>query len=251
MRKDVNVGDLVLLTKVSGELLDEPKVVAVTQISDDMFDISDDTTVGVYYDEPSIDEWRRVGRVPQVGDKMEVIRNHGVTYPVPKTLEVSHIDSDGDVFSTEEIDGFEIFLIEDRDDDDIIRFVGDPTPAIVARSSAEDIPGSVVEYIEVVMASKDEERSSVDITEAELGFEPKEDVVNHPSHYNAGKFETIEMIEEITKNYEDGYLSYCVGNAVKYLSRAPFKHETPEQDLEKAAKYLEFALDSLSKRDAA
>lgn len=250
MRKDVNVGDLVLLTKVSSKRLRKPVVAAVTALREDMFEVSGHDTVGVHYD-MAVDEWTRVGRVPQVGDKMDVIRNHGVTYPIPKTLEVSRIDGDGDVYSTEEIDGFEIFLIEDIDDDDIIRFVGDPTPAIVARSSAEDIPDAVQEYVEELLSGKSTESSSVDITEAELGFEPKEDVVNHPSHYNAGKFETIELIEEITKNYEDGYLAYCVGNVVKYLSRAPFKHETPEQDLEKAAKYLEFALDSLSKRDAA
>ena len=68
------------------------------------------------------------------------------------------------------------------------------------------------------------------------------DVVNNPSHYNNGRFETIEMIEEITKGYADGYQAYCVGNAIKYLSRAPFKHGSPLEDMRKAAKYIEFAI---------
>lgn len=72
--------------------------------------------------------------------------------------------------------------------------------------------------------------------------EPESDAVNHPSHYTSGKFETIEVIEEITKNYGDGYQAYCVGNALKYLSRAPFKHDTPDEDIRKATKYLQFAL---------
>jgi hypothetical protein len=68
------------------------------------------------------------------------------------------------------------------------------------------------------------------------------DKVDHPSHYKQGKFETIEVIEEITQGYGDSYVGYCVGNAIKYLARAPHKHDTPEEDLRKAAKYLEFAL---------
>lgn len=72
-----------------------------------------------------------------------------------------------------------------------------------------------------------------------------EDKVNSPSHYTQGKFETIEIINEITKGYDNSFVGYCVGNAIKYLSRAPFKHETPLEDLKKAYKYLEFAIEEL------
>lgn len=71
------------------------------------------------------------------------------------------------------------------------------------------------------------------------------DTVDHPGHYTQGKFETIEVIEEITKGYDDGFVAYSVGNALKYLSRAPHKHESPAEDLRKAAKYIEFALDHI------
>ena len=77
--------------------------------------------------------------------------------------------------------------------------------------------------------------------------EAVEDKVDHPSHYTQGKFETIEVIEEFTQGYEDSYVGYCVGNVIKYLARAPHKHDTPVEDLRKAAKYLEFALAKLEK----
>lgn len=255
MRKDVNVGDLVLLTKVSSKRLCKPVVVAVTALGEDMFEVSDYDTVGVYYD-MAVDEWTRVGRVPKVGDKMEVVRNDGYIFATPKPLTVRRVDADGDVYSAEEVDGFDLFLIEDKDADDILRFSGDATPAIVARTSAEDIPQSVREYVDAILAdtgAADEKptNTDVDITEKELDFKPKADVVNHPSHYNSGKFETIEMIEEVTKNYEDGYVAHCVGTAIKYISRAPFKHATPNEDLKKAAKYLEFATKYLSDKEAA
>lgn len=70
----------------------------------------------------------------------------------------------------------------------------------------------------------------------------EQDAVNSPNHYTQGRFETIEIIEEITQGYSDGYVAYCVGNALKYLARAPYKHGEPTEDIGKAAKYIEFAL---------
>ncbi|WP_258523423.1 DUF3310 domain-containing protein [Rossellomorea marisflavi] len=72
------------------------------------------------------------------------------------------------------------------------------------------------------------------------------DMVNSPGHYTTGKFEVIEIIEEVTKGYEDPFMAYCVGNAQKYIARAPHKGKL-EEDLEKAAKYIEFALGSIRK----
>jgi hypothetical protein len=73
------------------------------------------------------------------------------------------------------------------------------------------------------------------------------DMVNSPNHYTSGKFETIEIIKEVTKSYEDGFVAYCVGNSIKYLSRAPFKHaDGGSEDLRKARKYLDFAIERLA-----
>jgi len=67
----------------------------------------------------------------------------------------------------------------------------------------------------------------------------KADVVNHPSHYNFGKIEVIEFIE-------DQRLNYHVGNTVKYICRAGRKDPTKEiEDLEKAAWYLKRRVEAL------
>lgn len=58
------------------------------------------------------------------------------------------------------------------------------------------------------------------------------DDVNHPSHYNAGKIEVIDFIE-------DQNLNFCLGNCVKYICRCMRKHDSPKEDLEKAKWYLE------------
>jgi hypothetical protein len=59
-----------------------------------------------------------------------------------------------------------------------------------------------------------------------------QDSVNHPAHYNAGKIEVIEAIE-------DWKLNYHRGNAVKYVARAGKKNPDKEvEDLQKAIWYL-------------
>lgn len=56
------------------------------------------------------------------------------------------------------------------------------------------------------------------------------DNVNHPSHYtaNLSGIETIEITEK---------LGFCLGNAVKYISRADRKWDRVE-DLKKASWYI-------------
>ena len=54
--------------------------------------------------------------------------------------------------------------------------------------------------------------------------------VNHPPHYNAGKIEAIDVIE-------DWKFNFSLGCVVKYICRAEFKDSTI-QDLEKASWYL-------------
>lgn len=60
----------------------------------------------------------------------------------------------------------------------------------------------------------------------------KPSVVDHPPHYTFGRFETIDVIE-------DWELGFCLGNAVKYISRAGRKDPAKTvEDIEKAAWYL-------------
>lgn len=70
------------------------------------------------------------------------------------------------------------------------------------------------------------------------------DNVNHPSHYNDGKIEVIEFIE-------DKSFSYHRGNAIKYLARAGKKDpNTKIEDLKKAIWYIqrEIELEGLDPR---
>lgn len=71
------------------------------------------------------------------------------------------------------------------------------------------------------------------------------EMVNHPPHYNQGKFETIDIIEDIVMGYDDPVVAYLVGTTLKYLARAPFKN-AEKQDLEKAEFYLKRAIDKLT-----
>lgn len=91
--------------------------------------------------------------------------------------------------------------------------------------------------------------SVVDISHCEFISEDSvSDSVHSPNHYTNGRFETIEVIEEVTRGYDDGYLGLCVGNAIKYLSRAPFKHDDGgTEDLRKAGVYVQFAIEYLTK----
>ena len=55
----------------------------------------------------------------------------------------------------------------------------------------------------------------------------------NPKHYTDGKIEVIDFIE-------DKKLGFCLGNAIKYISRAGKKDPTKEvEDLRKAIWYLE------------
>lgn len=59
------------------------------------------------------------------------------------------------------------------------------------------------------------------------------DNVNSPAHYTDGKIEVIEYIE-------DKKLDFCLGNAIKYISRAGKKDPAKEiEDLQKAKWYIE------------
>lgn len=57
------------------------------------------------------------------------------------------------------------------------------------------------------------------------------EAVEHPPHYNTGKIEVIDFIE-------DQKLGFHLGNVVKYVTRAAHKNDYLE-DLQKAKFYLE------------
>jgi hypothetical protein len=64
-----------------------------------------------------------------------------------------------------------------------------------------------------------------------------DDPVNHPSHYTRGKFETIDVIEDIVQYFPNCQHAFLAGQVVKYVARAPNKCNYVE-DLQKAHWYL-------------
>ena len=61
----------------------------------------------------------------------------------------------------------------------------------------------------------------------------EKEMINHPSHYNMGKYEAIDVIE-------DWGLGFNLGNTVKYISRAGHKDKDKViEDLKKALWYLD------------
>lgn len=62
------------------------------------------------------------------------------------------------------------------------------------------------------------------------------DAVDHPPHYNAGKYETIDVIVDVLGDYEA--ISYCHGNVLKYTGSRLWEKGKPIEDARKAIWYL-------------
>ena len=102
----------------------------------------------------------------------------------------------------------------------------------------------VNDCLRIAFASESElDRALILISEGDIAEEdapeypkenaPAEDPVNRPSHYTDGKIEVIDYIE-------DKKLGFCLGNAIKYISRAGKKNPDKEiEDLLKAKWYIE------------
>lgn len=63
----------------------------------------------------------------------------------------------------------------------------------------------------------------------------RDDMVDHPSHYNQGKIEVIDAIE-------DWGLGFHLGSAIKYIARSKHKGKEKE-DLQKAMWYIQRFID--------
>ncbi len=67
------------------------------------------------------------------------------------------------------------------------------------------------------------------------------DPVNHPRHYtdHPSGIECIEITE---------HMSFCIGNAIKYLWRADLKYNDAMEDLQKALWYINREIELRQKR---
>ena len=68
---------------------------------------------------------------------------------------------------------------------------------------------------------------------------PENDPVKKPGHYTYGRYECIDIIEDILAD-ASGPEGFLIGNVIKYLWR--FQHKNGTEDLEKARWYLDRAI---------
>lgn len=220
MNTDVKVGDKIAVTMVNYDELERVHFAEVTEV--------DDGFVGCIDIYPRINGEDVLNIDQDIGDKWRVLAENP-QYDEEETLQhrQTHAYYDDEALSPTYSD------------------------AVKAGMTFAEYTGVNITEESLDFEPKEEEVLR-GITAESLNFEeaPKPDAVNHPSHYGKGRFETIEMIEEITKGYDNGFVAHCVGTAVKYESRAPFKHDTPLEDLRKARKYLEFAIEHLERMEA-
>lgn len=83
-------------------------------------------------------------------------------------------------------------------------------------------------------------RPDLDAEDNKTLLDIKTNSVERPDHYNQGKFEAIDVIE-------DWGLDFHCGNAIKYIARHKHKDQ-PFEDIEKAIWYLERYLEVLQKK---
>lgn len=73
------------------------------------------------------------------------------------------------------------------------------------------------------------------------------DMVNHPQHYKGiYGLEVIEVMRNFITKYQNAYVGAMICSVLKYILRAPSKGKQLE-DLKKARKHLDFAIEELEK----
>ena len=73
------------------------------------------------------------------------------------------------------------------------------------------------------------------------------DMVNHPEHYQGVYgLEAKEVMRNFISKYQNAYVGAMVCSVLKYILRAPSKGKQLE-DLKKARKHLDFAIEELEK----
>lgn len=102
--------------------------------------------------------------------------------------------------------------------------------------SVRSEPADVAEMRRRVGELEDENRRLA----VSAGDAPKGSEVNHPGHYNAGRFEAIDVIEDTLTR--DEFRGFCLGNVMKYVMRA--RHKGGLTDLRKAEWYMRRLIES-------
>lgn len=288
----VNIGDKVVITKLSGEVLESPKVSTVEGVGDSWFDIEEEINgeVTVYKDE-ECDVWHSVeedtGNLPEVGDRIVVTRLNGDDLYEPALVAKRESPSLVKIYLTDLFDvdylrvsgeaADEWFLVKDLVKTDSTPKVGqlvkvdcqgqtkygevvgtDVSDAgeyefmVNSGDSSKIYKLNQVDSVETYKGDEDKimpnylqlasqgmtfsEFAGEKITEESLNFRPYDDKVNHPNHYNKYSREVIESIKGLCT--PDEFRGYLKGNIIKYSAR--YSDKDGIQDIDKLAKYTQF-----------
>ena len=292
----INIGDKVVITKLSGKVLETPQVATVKNVGESLFEIQEEINrENVVFIDNKTDEWRLVEGnevenrgIPEVGDRIVVTRLNGDVLYEP-ALVASRETSYGlvkiyltDLFKTEylQVSGEyadEWFLVKDLEKIESTPKVGqivkvechgqtkygevvetDVSDAgeyefkVMSGDSSKTYKLNQVDSIESYEGEEDKimpnyiqlasqgmtfsEFAGEKITEESLNFRPYDDKVNHPSHYNRYSREVIESIKGLCT--PDEFRGYLKGNIIKYSAR--YSGKDGIQDIDKLAKYTQF-----------
>ena len=291
----INIGDKVVITKLSGKVLKTPQVATVKNVGESLFEIQEEINrENVVFIDNKTDEWRLVEGnevenrgIPEVGDRIVVTRLNGDVLYEPAL--VASKESYGlvkiyltDLFKTDylQVSGEyadEWFLVKDLEKIESTPKVGqivkvechgqtkygevvetDVSDAgeyefkVMSGDSSKTFKLNQVDSIESYEGEEDiimpnyiqlasqgmtfSEFAGEEITEESLNFRPYDDKVNHPSHYNRYSREVIESIKGLCT--PDEFRGYLKGNIIKYSAR--YSGKDGIQDIDKLAKYNQF-----------
>lgn len=292
----INIGDKVVITKLSGKVLETPQVATVKNVGESLFEIQEEINrENVVFIDNKTDEWRLVEGnevenrgIPEVGDRIVVTRLNGDVLYEP-ALVASKETSYGlvkiyltDLFKTEylQVSGEyadEWFLVKDLEKiestpkvgqivkvechgqtkygevvETDVSYAGEYEFKVMSGDSSKTYKLNQVDSIESYEGEEDKimpnyiqlasqgmtfsEFAGEDITEESLNFRPYDDKVNHPSHYNRYSREVIESIKGLCT--PDEFRGYLKGNIIKYSAR--YSGKDGIQDIDKLAKYTQF-----------
>lgn len=79
-----------------------------------------------------------------------------------------------------------------------------------------------------------------------MNEEKSDNVITHPPHYTAGKYEVIDIIEDATKD-ASGIEAFCQANILKYIMR--YQHKNGTEDVKKVIWYAQKLVDVLEARE--
>ena len=138
-----------------------------------------------------------------------------------------------------------VYLINDLDIGDGV-FLKSGTKGVILKVFETSLLVKFEEEQKPVSVRNDEVMVFPDDDFSQYMNPPQEEVsdqVNHPSHYETGKFECIEVMEEAL-GY-DAVRDFCICNAFKYIYR--HKRKNGCEDIKKAQWYINKYVDMTEK----